>query len=251
MIPSQAREHYAEKIVYLPGSYQVNDRNRPISEWCWERADFGLPAGAFVFCSFNNVYKITPAMFECWMRILKRVDASVLWLLQENETASNNLRRAAREAQVDPARLIFTGRLTGPDHLARHALAALFLDTFPCNAHTTASDSLWAGLPVLTCAGESFPARVAASLLNAVGLPELITGSLADYEELAVALARNPQRLAEIRDTLRANRLTTALFDTSLFTKHLEDAYLQMYERYQADEAPEHIYVGAGQTRPS
>ncbi len=245
LVPPQSQAYYTEKIVYLPGSYQVNDRNRPIADRSWSRSDFGLPADAFVFCSFNSLYKITPATFDCWMRILRRVEPGVLWLLEENETASRNLRGAARHAGVDPDRLIFSARLQGPDHLARHRLAGLFIDTFPCNAHTTASDALWAGLPVLTCAGESFPARVAASLLNAVGLPELITGSLAQYEDLAVELAAKPDRLATIRARLHANRLTTPLFDTAAFARHLEDAYLQIYERYHVDGTPAHIHVGA------
>jgi predicted O-linked N-acetylglucosamine transferase (SPINDLY family) len=248
LIPPESRAHYSEKIVYLPGSYQVNDRQRPIADRAWSRADFGLPAQAFVFCCFNNVYKVTPATFDCWMRILRRVEHSVLWLLEENDAASRRLRQAATAAGVDPARLIFSGRLLSPEHLARHRLAGLFLDTFPCNAHTTASDALWAGLPLLTCAGESFPSRVAASLLNAVGLPELITRSLAQYAELAVELATHPERLAALTERLSRNRLTAPLFDTELFTRRLEDAYLQMYERYQADGPPEHIFVEAGQT---
>jgi predicted O-linked N-acetylglucosamine transferase (SPINDLY family) len=243
LIPPQAREHYAEKIAYLPGSYQVNDRTRRIADRQWSRADFGLPAEGFVFCSFNNVYKITPTLFKCWMQILRRVEGSVLWLLEDNDMASGNLRKAARSAGVDPARLVFSARLVAAEHLARHRLAGLFIDTFPCNAHTTASDALWAGLPLVTCAGESFPARVAASLLKAVGVPELVTTSLAEYEELTVALALDPARLAEISAKLDRNRLTAPLFDTELFARHLERAYSQMYERYLAGAPPDHIYV--------
>ena len=182
-------------------------------------------------------------MFDCWMRILRRVDRSVLWLLDDNEAATRNLRNAAQRAGVDPQRLVFSGRLLPQEHLARHRLADLFIDTFPCNAHTTASDSLWAGLPVLTCAGESFPARVAASLLGAADLTELVTTTLAQYEELAVELATDPARLAAITAKLCQNRLTTPLFDTELFTRRLEEAYSQMYERYQADAAPEYPCV--------
>ncbi|HUI59731.1 MAG TPA: hypothetical protein VLX90_05885, partial [Steroidobacteraceae bacterium] len=221
----------------------VNDRTRPISDHQYTRADFALPDAAFVFCSFNSVYKITPELFARWMRILKAVDGSVLWLLAEDDTASANLRSAATKAGVDAQRLIFGHRLLSPEHLARHRLADLFIDTFPCNAHTTASDSLWAGLPLLTCAGESFCARVAASLLNAVGLPELIASSPLQYEELAIKLAREPARLAELRSRLANNRLTAPLFDTEAFTRHLEDAYRQMYERYQADLPPDHLQV--------
>jgi predicted O-linked N-acetylglucosamine transferase (SPINDLY family) len=243
LIPPEARAYYTEKIAYLPGSYQVNDRSRPIAEQARSRADFGLPSASFVFCSFNNVYKITPAVFDCWMRILRRVTGSVLWLLDDNATATRNLRHAAGRAGVDPNRLVFSERLLAPDHLARHRLADLFIDTFPCNAHTTASDSLWAGLPVLTYAGDSFPARVAASLLNAVELPELVTTTLAQYEELAVELAMDAARLSALTTVLGRNRLTAPLFDTELFARRLEDAYTQMYERYQAGAGPECIFV--------
>lgn len=244
VIPLQTRDQFSEKVVHLPGSYQVNGRNRPTAQTGVSRADVGLPADAFVFCSFNNVYKITPDVFACWMRILQRVDGSVLWLLQENDTASRNLREAAKRAGIDPQRLIFTARVPLAEHLGRHPLADLSIDTFPCNAHTTASDSLWAGLPLLTCAGESFCARVAASLLNAVGLPELITTSLAEYEEFAVGLARDRERLAGLTERLKASRMTTSLFDTDRFARHLEAAYVQMYQRYQDGLAPEYIRVG-------
>ena len=244
LIPAASREHYSEKVVYLPGSYQVNDRQRLIAERQWSRAEVGLPADGFVFCCFNNAYKITPATFDTWMRILRRVTGSVLWLVEESETASNNLRRTAERAGVNAARLIFSPRVPTPEHLARHRLADLFIDTLPCNAHTTASDSLWAGLPVLTCAGGSFPARVAASLLNAIELPELVTTTLAEYEDLAVELAGNPSRLTELTDRLRRNRLTTPLFDTAAFAVHLEAAYIRMYERYIEGLAADHITVG-------
>ncbi len=244
VIPQQTRAQFTEKVVYLPGSYQVNGRNRPTGRSEVTRAEVGLPADAFVFCSFNNVYKITPEVFACWMRLLRRVEGSVLWLLNENDTASRNLRAAATSAGIDPRRLIFTGRAPLPEHLGRHWLADLLLDTFPCNGHTTTSDSLWAGLPVLTCAGESFCARVAASLLNAAGLPELITRSLSEYEELAVSLAAERSRLAVLTERLHANRLTMSLFDTDRFARNLEQAYLTMYERYQADLGPDHIRIG-------
>jgi predicted O-linked N-acetylglucosamine transferase (SPINDLY family) len=177
------------------------------------------------------------------MRILLRVEGSVLWLLNENDTASNHLREAARSAGIDPQRLIFTGRAPLPEHLGRHWLADLLIDTFPCNGHTTASDSLWAGLPLLTYAGESFCARVAASLLSAADLPELVTNSLSEYEEMAVSLAGDRARLAALTQRLNANRMTLSLFDTERFARNLEQAYLQMYERYQADLAPDHIRI--------
>jgi protein O-GlcNAc transferase len=243
LIPEHSRPHYTEKVVYLPHSYQANDRRRPIAERLFSRAELGLPPTGFVFCCFNNSYKIMPAMFAGWMRILAQVEGSVLWLLEDNQTAVNHLRREAQARGVSGARLIFAPRLPPAEHLARHRAADLFLDTLPCNAHTTASDALWAGLPLLTCLGESFAARVAGSLLNAIGLPELITTTQAHYETLAIELATHPQRLAQLRDRLRANRLTAPLFDTPSFTRQIENAYTQMYERYQAGLAPDYLVV--------
>ena len=243
LIPGASQQHYSEKIAYLPNSYQVNDRKRQIAGKRFSREESGLPQTGFVFCCFNNNYKITSGTFDGWMRILKQVDGSVLWLLEDHPTAANNLRKEAEARGVSADRLIFAGRMPLPEHLARHCAADLFIDTLPCNAHTTASDALWAGLPVLTCIGEAFASRVAASLLNAIDLPELITSTQEEYEKLAIDLATNPSRLANIRQKLEANRLTTPLFDTDLFTKHIEAAYTQMYERYQADLPPEHIHV--------
>jgi predicted O-linked N-acetylglucosamine transferase (SPINDLY family) len=243
LIPTASQAFYSEKIVYLPNSYQVNDRKRQISGKPIMRSDCLLPEEGFVFCCFNNNYKILPEVFDVWMRLLKRVEGSVLWLLEDNPTAASNLRKEAVRRGVSEERLIFAPRLPLPEHLARHQLADLFLDTLPCNAHTTASDALWAGLPVLTCVGEAFASRVAASLLTAIRLPELITESLDAYEALALEIAFNPGKLAALKRKLAANRLTTPLFDTELFTKHIEAAYTAMYERYQADLMPEHIYV--------
>jgi predicted O-linked N-acetylglucosamine transferase (SPINDLY family) len=243
LIPKSLRRHYAEKIVYLPNSYQVNDRLRSIAEKVFQRSDCGLPDAGFVFCCFNNNYKITPAVFVCWMRILQRVAGSVLWLFEDNPTAAENLTAAAVQQGVNAERLIFAQRLPLPEHLARHSLADLFLDTLPCNAHTTASDALWAGLPVLTCLGEAFAGRVAASLLNAVAIPELITSSLLEYEELAIELALNPEQLAKIRRKLAANRLSKPLFDSESFTRHLETAYMKIHDRYQAGLLPEDIVI--------
>jgi len=196
-----------------------------------------------VFCCFNNNFKITPDVFDSWVRILKAVENSVLWLLQDNPTAAKNLQKEAERRGLDPVRLVFAKRMDLPEHLARHKAADLFLDTTPCNAHTTASDALWAGLPLLTRMGETFASRVAASLLNAIGLPELITETQADYEALAIDLAKTPEKLKALKEKLERNRLTTPLFDTEFFTKHLETSYIQMYERYQADMKPEHIEV--------
>jgi predicted O-linked N-acetylglucosamine transferase (SPINDLY family) len=246
LVPAEQRAHYSEKLVYLPHSYQVNDdRLRSIAHYGGDRTQLGLPATGFVFCCFNNCFKITPEIFDSWMRILQQVPASVLWLFQDTETAANNLREQAEARGVSASRLVFASYAPPAEHLARHRAADLFLDTLPCNAHTTASDALWAGLPVLTRSGQSFAGRVAASLLNAVDLPELITRSAAQYEGLAVELATHPERLAGIRDKLQRNRLTTPLFDTELYTRHLEDAYAQMYARYQAGDGPADIEVAA------
>jgi predicted O-linked N-acetylglucosamine transferase (SPINDLY family) len=191
-----------------------------------------------VFCCFNNSFKITPTVFQIWMRLLQAVPGSVLWLLDDNEAATRSLQDAARAAGVDPARLVFASRVAHSEHLARQRLADLFLDTLPCNAHTTASDALWAGLPVLTCAGTTFAGRVAGSLLRAVGLPELVTHTLPAYEQLALSLAREPRLLAELRARLANNRTRAALFDTDRFRRHIEAAYLAMWEKQQGGERP-------------
>jgi predicted O-linked N-acetylglucosamine transferase (SPINDLY family) len=249
LIPEEHQRHYSEKIVYLPHCYQANDTKRPISDKAVTRQGMGLPQAGFVFCCFNNNFKIVPGVFDCWMRILKQVEGSVLWLLEDNAKAADNLRREAEARGVNRARLVFARRLPLPEHLARHRLADLFLDTLPCNAHTTASDALWAGLPVLTSIGETFAGRVAASLLSGVLLPELAARTLEDYERLAVDLATNPGRLAEVRHRLAGNRLTAPLFDIQLFTRHIEAAYVAMFERYRANLPPAHIHVQAG-SRP-
>jgi predicted O-linked N-acetylglucosamine transferase (SPINDLY family) len=245
VIPPGLEGAYAEKVVRLPDSYQVNDRQRRIAERTPSRAAAGLPEQGFVFCSFNNNYKIRPATFDVWMRLLRQVEGSVLWLLQDNAAAVENLRRHAEARGVAADRLVFAPRLGLDAHLARHRLADLFLDTFPVNAHTTASDALWAGLPVLTCAGATYAGRVAGSLLHAVGLPELITHSLGDYEALALRLAREPALLASFRQRLVRDRQTCALFDTTRFTRHLEAAYTAMWERQQGGEPPESFAVPA------
>ncbi len=241
--PFEHQPFYSEKIVQLPDSYQVNDSKRKIAERAPTRQQAGLPEQAFVFCSFNNNWKITPDVFDVWMRLLQQVAGSVLWLLRDNDGAERNLRKEAQRRGIDPSRLVFAGRLSPDEHLARHNLADLFLDTLPCNAHTTASDALWAGLPVLTCLGEAFAGRVAASLLNAAGLPELIAHNRADYEALALKLARDPAQLAELRDRLARNRATCALFNTDRFARHIEAAYTTMWETWQRGELPKSISV--------
>lgn len=243
LIPEEAQQHYTEKIVYLPNSYQVNDARREISGRIFTREECGLPEEGFIYCCFNNNFKIMPEMFETWMRVLKNVPGSYLWLLEDNPTAVKNLRKEAERRGVNENRLIFAKRIPLPEHLSRHRLADVFLDTLPYNAHTTASDALWAGLPVLTCIGTSFAGRVAASLLNAMGLQELIAQTRQQYETKAIELATEPGMLAAIRKKLAQNRLTTPLFDTKLFTQNLESAYTAMYERYLADLPPENIEI--------
>jgi protein O-GlcNAc transferase len=243
LVPQSHQQDYSEKIVYLPHSYQVNDTKRAISEKVFSREEMGLPGDGFVFCCFNNSYKIVPEIFDCWMRIIQKVQGSVLWLLETNETATRNLIMEAKTRGIYPERLVFAKRLPAPDHLARHRLADLFLDTLPYNAHTTASDALWAGLPVLTQIGEAFAGRVAASLLSAIGLKELITTTVHDYEILAIQLATNSEKLAAIKAKLTNNRLSTSLFDTKSFTEQIETAYRAMYQRHQVGLPPDHIYV--------
>jgi predicted O-linked N-acetylglucosamine transferase (SPINDLY family) len=239
VIPEENHVHYSEKVVYLPHSYQPNDCRRPRPEMCPSRAEAGLPKRGFVFTCLNNNYKIGPEIFGVWMKILRRVENSVLWLFEDNEAAAFNLRREAVDRGIPSQRLVFAPRTTPLKHLARQPLADLFVDTLPYNAHTTASDALWMGLPVLTCAGRTFPARVAASLLRAVGLPELVTHSLEEYEEMAVALAHDADKLAAIRAKLIRNRDTAPLFDTQRFTRDLESAYGVMWRRHMTGLAPE------------
>jgi protein O-GlcNAc transferase len=243
VIPTQHQKYYTEKIAYLPNSYMPHDSKCSISGQLFNRAEFGLPQSGSIFCFFSDSCKLNPRAFDCWMEILKKVEKSVLWLLHHNSAAVTNLKKEAGTRGVNPDRLVFANQIPRADHLARHRLADLFLDTLPWNAHTTASDALWVGLPVLTQIGESYAGRSAASLLNAIGLPELITSTRQEYEDLAIELATNPEKLAAIKRKLATNRLTTPLFDTQHFTQHIEAAYAAMYERYQADLSPDHIYV--------
>jgi predicted O-linked N-acetylglucosamine transferase (SPINDLY family) len=242
IIPAEMQKFYSEKIVYLP-SYQVNDRKRTISKSQFTREELGLPETGFVFCCFNNNYKILPSTFDSWMRILNAVEGSILFLYAENKWSRVNLINEAGLRGIDSARLIFGEHIPVEEYLARYRVCDLFLDTSPYNAGTTASDALWTGLPVLTIVGRSFASRVAASLLNAIGLPELITNTQEEYEDLAIELALNPNKLADIKLKLANNRFTTPLFDTPLFTKNLESAYINMYERYHSDLEPDHISI--------
>ncbi|MFM9992485.1 MAG: tetratricopeptide repeat protein [Burkholderiaceae bacterium] len=242
IIPVNSQKYFNEKIVYLP-TYQVNDSKQEIPRAALSRQELNLPDSSFVFCCFNANYKITPSTFDGWMRILKAVPDSVLLLYTDIKTAAKNLKVEAKKREIDPERLIFGEKIIRSQYLARCRSADLFLDTLPYNAGATASDALWAGLPVLTCMGESFASRYAASLLFAIGVPELVTLTQAEYEALAIELATNPTKLKLIKGKLENNRLTTPLFDTALFTKHIEAAYTKMYERYQADLPPDHIYI--------
>ena len=240
LIPPESRAHYSEKIAYLP-SYQVNDSKRPLPQRTFSRAELGLPPEGFVFCCFNNTYKITPDTFESWMRILAAVPHSLLWLLGSSEPAERTLRREAELRGIDPKRLCFGRPLPFADYLARYRTADLFLDTLPYNAGTTASDALWVGLPVLTLPGQGLQARMAASLLTAVGLPELIATDRQHYERLAVALATDPVRLAALKRSLEDNRHRCTLFNTTAFTRSLESLLQQMYDRHLAGLPPDHL----------
>ena len=239
VVPAEEQPYFTERLVHLPDCYQVNDRRRPIATRVPARAECGLPEGALVFCCFSSAYKITAPMFDIWMRLLAGVPGSVLWLLEANQTATANLRREAESRLAGgAARLVFAPSLPNPEHLARLAIADLFLDTLPYNAHTLASDALWCGCPVITCAGGTFAGRVAASLLQAIGLPDLVTQTLTDYETLALQLALDPDRLRAIRVELAANRLTTALFDSRRFARHLESAFETMWRMHLAGLPP-------------
>jgi predicted O-linked N-acetylglucosamine transferase (SPINDLY family) len=222
LIPEATAPFYSEKPLYMPDVYQVSDRKRPVGPTP-TRAGCGLPENAFVFCSLNNNFKYTPEVFAVWMNILKRTPGSVLWLLADNPWAEANLRSAAQAQGVDAARLLFAGRVLPPDYLARYPCADLFLDTFPFNAGTTANDALWMGLPILTLCGRTFAARMAGALLTAADLPELITYTLEDYEEKAVAIACDPAETSRLKQSVRNLRSEGPLFDTPQFVRHLEN----------------------------
>ena len=243
VVPSNRRSAYSEEIIYLPHTYQPNDNTRIISQKVTTKADMGLPEDGFVFCCFNSNYKISPAEFDIWMRLLCKVNGSVLWLLKSNLWVEQNLQREAKKRGIQANRLVFAEKLPHDQHLGRQKHADLFIDTFNVNAHTTASDALWAGLPIVTKLGQGFAARVAGSLLNAVGLAELITENEHDYEALILELATNPVKLAKIKEKLAVNRLSQPLFDTQQYTKHLEEGYQQAYQTYFEGKFPQTIVV--------
>jgi protein O-GlcNAc transferase len=237
------RPFFAEKVVYMPHCYQVNDHTQLIADKEWKKADIGLPEGCFAFCSFNQAYKIDPLLFDSWMRILEQVPESILWLGFGNKIVRENMRSEAEARGVNSERLIFGEMLMKDEHLSRLRLADLALDTRIVNGHTTTSDALWAGIPVITLQGSHFASRVSSSILSAMGLPQLITNSMEEYEALAVRLAGNPVELQEIRQKIAESRLTTPLFDTPRFVKNLETAYKQMWKIYLAGEEPREIEV--------
>ena len=245
VIPPESQRHYAECVAYLPDAYQPNDRRRPMPADAPPREACGLPREAFVFASFNGTYKITPAVFDVWMRLLSKVQDGVLWLLSDGETAMANLRREAQARGIAPGRLVFAPRLPLADHIARQRHADLFLDTLPCNAHTTASDALWAGVPVLTCLGGTFAGRVAGSLVRAAELPELVARSLEEYEATAQRLAVDRDALRELRARLAVRRMSCALFDSARYVRHLERAFETMSERARAGLPPAGFAVTA------
>lgn len=243
LINEKDHEFYTEKIIYLPDCYQPNDSKKLISNIRTSKTDHNIPLDAFVFCSFNNTFKILPETFIIWLNILKNKSNSVLWLIDDNITAVNNLKRFTLEFGLNPDRLIFAKRTDLPTHLERHSHADLFLDTFPYNAHTTASDSLWAGLPVLTCSGKSFASRVSASLLTSCGLPNFVTHSFVDYEYKAIELANNTEMIAKAKDFLKINNKKSPLFNSNLFTMNLEKAYSNIFKNYIYGLPPNHIYI--------
>ena len=244
VVPAEQRQFYSERIIYLPDTYQPTDNTRQIASINTKRAEFGLPEKGVVFCCFNNSFKISPHEFDIWMRLLSKVGGSVLWLLEGNEWAAKNLRLEAENRGINPDRLVFAKRLPQVEHLARHKHIDLFLDTFNYNAHTTASDALWAGLPVVTKAGEQFSARVAASVLDAVGLPELITASEDEYEQLAFELATKPRKLKTLKRKLAKNIASQPLFDTERYTRNFEAGLQKAYNLYFEGKRPEDIWVG-------
>jgi predicted O-linked N-acetylglucosamine transferase (SPINDLY family) len=243
VVPESERDFYDEKIVYLPHTYQPNDCRRAVPEAKMSRAEHGLPDHAFVFCSFNQSYKLTPSMFSVWVKLLKQVENGVLWMLESNKWQSQNLRAEMARQGIAADRIVFAPAVPPAMHLARLGLADLFLDSLPYNAHTTASDALWAGLPLLTCLGSTFPGRVAASVLKAGGMPELITRNLDEYEALALKLACDKDHLLSLRRRLQQNRETSPLFDTNAYRLHIESAYRTMWELYQRGEGPVNFAV--------
>ncbi len=235
LISKKNQKNFFEKIIYMPNSYQPNDTKKKISKKNFTRKEMGLPKNSFVFCCFNQNYKITPDVYDIWMKLLKKIDGSVLWLMKNSEKATENLKKEAIKRNIKSNRIIFAEKMPLAEHLARHKLADLFIDTFPYNAHTTCSDALWSGLPVITRMGESFASRVGASLLSAIELNELITKSEKEYEKLAIKLATNPKLLNKIKNKLKKNKVLKPLFNTKLYTSNIELAYTKIYNNYYSN----------------
>jgi len=246
VVPPEHREQYDEALVWLPHTYYFTDREQKIADTRPSRAEEGLPADGFVFACYCGHYKIERVAFQCWMRLRAAVPGSVLWLYDEAPESAARLGAAASGQGIDPARLVFGRRRPKPEHLARLALADLCLDTLTYGGHTTTVDALWAGVPVVTRLGEAFAGRVGASLLQAIGLPELVTADLEGYEALALGLARDPARLGDLRARLAQNRLTRPLFDTPLFVRGMEAAFTRMWARHRAGERPALIDLTGG-----
>lgn len=241
IIPTEYRDYYSEKIIYMPDTYQPNDSNRKVSERNFTRSELGLPENDFIFCCFNNNYKISPMMFDIWMNILKSVESSVLWLLKSDELSRENLQREASLKSIDPNRLIFAERLKPEEHLARQAHADLFLDTYPYGAHTTASEALWMELPIVTLVGQSFSSRVAASLLTAIGVPELITKSVSEYSQLAISLANDKQLFSQFKERIRIGKMESKLFNSKRYTEAFEEAMVLIHRRSRDLKPPTDI----------
>ena len=242
-IPDENRDFYSEKIIYMPHTYQANDDKRKIAKTNSKRVDFNLPDKGFVFCCFNQIYKISPKEFNIWMRLLRNVNNSVLWLIKSNKWVEQNFSKEAKRQGIDPSRIIFAEKLSHSEHLARHKHADLFIDTFNYNAHTTASDALWGGLPIVTKQGKQFTARVTSSLLTACGLPELITKNEKEYEELIYELATNPKKLKTISLKLSENKKNKPLFNTKQYTNNFENGLQKAYDLYFNGEHPKNIFV--------
>ena len=243
IIPKENQKFFSEKIAYMPHSYQANDSTKEISKKIFTKKELGLPEDSFVFCCFNQSYKINPETFDLWVEILANVNHSVLWLFETNPIASKNLKKEIKIRKLDPNRIIFAKKMPLPDHLARHSLADLSIDSFPYTTGITCSDALWTGLPVLTRIGNSFASRMAASLLTAIDLTEMIVKTKKEYKNLAIELATNNEKLNQIKNKLKKNRLNTPLFDTELFKENIEKLYLTMYQRYQSDLPIENIEI--------
>jgi predicted O-linked N-acetylglucosamine transferase (SPINDLY family) len=243
IIPKDSIKNFSEKIIYLPGSYQPNISKFELSKKYFSRSDFGIPNKSFIFCAFNNNYKITPAIFDCWMDIMNSTDESVLWIYLNNKTAAKNLKNEAESKGINPNRIIFAFNMPKEEHLKRIQLADLFLDTFPYNAHTTASDALRVGLPILTIRGKSFASRVASSLLDEVDMPELISESMIEYRNKAIEIARDPEKLKKIKDKLLENVKNSYLFNSKLYTQRIEFAFNEIYRRHKNNLPADHIYI--------